>query len=75
MTKDNNEQLKKEIESKIKNKSRIRQNYEIIKLLFKYIMENKKWWLIPFLIVLAFFGIFISFVGNSSVMPILYVLF
>ena len=75
MTKDNNEQLKKEIESKIKNKSRIRQNYEIIKLLFKYIMENEKWWLIPFLIVLAFFGIFISFVGNSSVMPILYVLF
>lgn len=75
MTKDNSEQLKKEIENKIKNKSRIRQNYEIIKLLFKYIMENKKWWLIPFLIVLAFFGIFISFVGNSSVMPILYVLF
>ena len=75
MSKDNSEQIKREIESKTKNKSRIRQNYEIIKLLFKYIKENKKWWLIPFLIVLAFFGIFISFVGNSSVMPILYVLF
>lgn len=75
MSQANNEEIKKEIESKIKNKSRIRQNYEIIKLLFKYIMENKKWWLIPFLLVLAFFGLFISFVGNSSVMPILYALF
>ncbi len=75
MAQTNNEEIKKEIESKVKNKSRIRQNYEIIKLLFKYIMENKKWWLIPFLLVLAFFGLFISFVGNSSVMPILYALF
>ena len=75
MSQDNNEKLKKEIENKIRNKSRLRQNYEIIKLLSKYIMENKKWWLIPFLLVLAFFGLFISFVGNSSVMPILYALF
>ena len=75
MSQSNNEEIKKEIESKVKNKSRIRQNYEIIKLLFKYIMENKKWWLIPFLLVLAFFGLFISFVGNSSVMPILYAIF
>jgi hypothetical protein len=70
MAQDNNK-LKNDIESK----SKTRQNYETIKLLFEYVMENKKWWLIPFLIVLAFFGIFISFVGNSSVMPILYVLF
>lgn len=75
MSKDNSEQIKKKIEKEVKNKSEINQNNKIIKLLFEYIMENKKWWLIPFLIVLAFFGIFISFVGNSSVMPILYVLF
>ncbi len=70
MAQDNNK-LKNDIESK----SKTRQNYETIKLLFKYVMENKKWWLIPFLITLAFFGIFISVVGNNSVMPILYVLF
>ncbi len=70
MAQDNNK-LKNDIESK----SKTRQNYETIKLLFKYVMENKKWWLIPFLIILVFFGIFISVVGNSSVMPILYVLF
>ncbi len=67
--------LQDEIVKKIENKSRLGQNYEIIKLLFKYIKENKKWWLIPFLIVLAFFGIFVSFVGNSSVMPLIYALF
>jgi hypothetical protein len=64
-----------EIIKKIENKPRLRQNYEIIKLLFKYIKENKKWWLLPFLIVLIFFGIFISFAGNSSVMPLIYALF
>ena len=72
---ENNENLQKELETKIKGKSRLRQNYEIIKLLFNYVKENKKWWLIPFILVLAFFGIFISFVGSSSVMLILYALF
>ena len=72
---ENNENLQKELETKIKGKSRLRQNYEIIKLLFNYVKENKKWWLVPFILVLAFFGIFISFVGSSSVMPILYALF
>ena len=72
---ENNENLQKELETKIKGKSRLRQNYENIKLLFNYVKENKKWWLIPFILVLAFFGIFISFVGSSSVMPILYALF
>lgn len=70
-----NKTLQNELETKIKGKSRLKQNYEIIKLLFKYVKENKKWWLIPFILVLAFFGIFISFVGSSSVMPILYALF
>ena len=72
---ENDKNFQKELETKIKGKSRLRQNYEIIKLLFNYVKENKKWWLIPFILVLAFFGIFISFVGSSSVMPILYALF
>ena len=67
--------FKQEIENRTKNKGRLRQNYEVIKLLFKFIMENKKWWLIPFVLILALFGLFVSFVGNSSVMPLLYALF
>ena len=72
---ENKKNLKQEIEDRIKNKGRLRQNYEVIKLLFKFIMENKKWWLIPFVLILALFGLFVSFVGNSSVMPLLYALF
>lgn len=71
----NKEQSQIQFEENINNKSRIKQNYEVIKLLFKYMKANKKWWLLPFLFVLAFFGIFISFVGNSSVMPLIYALF
>lgn len=63
------------MKNKIKGKSKLIQNYEILKLLFEYVRKNKKWWLIPFFAALIFFGIFISFIGNSSVMPILYALF
>lgn len=72
---ENKKDLRQEIENRTKNKGRLRQNYEVIKLLFKFIMENKKWWLIPFVLILALFGLFVSFVGNSSVMPLLYALF
>lgn len=72
---ENKKDLRQEIENRTRNKGRLRQNYEVIKLLFKFIMENKKWWLIPFVLILAFFGLFISFVSNSSVMPLLYALF
>ena len=72
---ENKTDLKQEIENRTKNKGRLRQNYEVIKVLFKFIMENKKWWLIPFVLILALFGLFVSFVGNSSVMPLLYALF
>lgn len=72
---ENKKDLRQEIEDRTKNKGRLRQNYEVIKLLFKFIMENKKWWLIPFVLILALFGLFVSFVGNSSVMPLLYALF
>jgi len=72
---ENKKDLRQEIENRTRNKGRLRQNYEVIKLLFKFIMENKKWWLIPFVLILALFGLFVSFVGNSSVMPLLYALF
>ena len=72
---ENKKDLRQEIENRTKNKGRLRQNYEVIKLLFKFIVENKKWWLIPFVLILALFGLFVSFVGNSSVMPLLYALF
>jgi len=69
---ENKKDLRQEIENRTKNKGRLRQNYEVIKLLFKFIMENKKWCLIPFVLILILFVLFVLFVGNGSVMPLLY---
>ncbi len=56
----------------MKKKNKISENS---RLLFDYMIENKKWWLIPFLAVVIFFALFIVFGGNSSVMPLIYALF
>ena len=56
-------------------KHRIRNDFEIIKLIFIMIKENKKWWLLPLLFVLGFLGLFASLIGGSSVLPVLYTLF
>jgi hypothetical protein len=64
-----------EIIKKIENKPRLRQNYEIIKLLFKYIKENKKLCFVSFFVVWILFGIFVYFAVNNSVMPLIYALF
>ncbi len=58
--------------NKMKKKNKISENS---RLLFDYMIENKKWWLIPFLAVVIFFALFIVFGGNSSVMPLIYALF
>ena len=47
----------------------------VFKTLFKYINEHKKWWLVPFFLVLFIFGLFVFFIGNSSVMPLIYAIF
>ncbi|MDD5560805.1 MAG: DUF5989 family protein [Candidatus Omnitrophica bacterium] len=50
-------------------------NREILVSLFILIKENKKWWLLPFLFVLAILGIFVCFTGNQSILPAIYALF
>lgn len=56
-------------------KGRIRTNFTVVYQLFILIIKNKKWWLLPLLMVIAFLGLFISLAGNSSVLPIIYALF
>ncbi|MCD4781350.1 MAG: DUF5989 family protein [Candidatus Omnitrophica bacterium] len=48
---------------------------ELLMELYILIKENKKWWLLPFLFVLAFLGLFISLTGNQSILPAIYALF
>ena len=42
--------------------------------MFDFLKHNKKWWLIPILLMMASFGILIALAG-SSVAPFIYTLF
>ena len=56
-------------------KSRIKSNLELLKELLLLIMINKKWWLLPLLLILAFLSLFVSLTGNQSILPAIYALF
>ena len=47
----------------------------MIKELFEYLMKNKKWWLIPPIIVFVIFGLLVAFSTTSPVSPFIYMLF
>lgn len=59
----------------MKKNNRLVTNFKILYELFIMIIKKKKYWLLPLLLVLGFLGLFISFAGNSSVLPIIYALF
>ncbi len=42
--------------------------------LFDFLKHNKKWWLLPILIVLGLFGV-LALLAGSSVAPFIYTLF
>jgi hypothetical protein len=46
----------------------------LISELIEFLRDNKKWWLIPILAVLAVFGL-VAFLASSSVGPFIYALF
>jgi len=56
-------------------KPRLQSNLELLKKLFILIIINKKLWLLPLLVILAFLSIFISLSGMHSVLPAIYALF
>ena len=43
--------------------------------LFRFLWENKLWWIIPFVVVLVAFGILVVFAQASPVSPFIYALF
>lgn len=69
---DNSKYSKRKSKNKI---SRIKSNFELLMVLFILIKNNKKWWLLPLLIVLAFLSLFVTLSGNQSVLPAIYALF
>jgi len=48
---------------------------EFIKEFLEFLKERKKYWLLPIIIVLAFFGILIVLSQGSAVAPFIYTIF
>ncbi len=48
----------------------------LIKDIWEFLNERKKWWLLPMILVFLLFGILIVFsTGGSAVAPFIYTLF
>lgn len=50
-------------------------NRDLLLFLLILIKENKKWWLLPWILVLAILGLFVGLTGNQSILPAIYALF
>lgn len=49
--------------------------WEMMIDLWEFLMERKKWWLIPMIVVFLIFGILIVFAASSPVAPFIYTVF
>ena len=56
-------------------KQRFKENTSMLVEIFVLIKKNKKWWLIPIYLVLAFLSLFITLFGGGGVLPAIYALF
>ncbi len=48
---------------------------EVLKDLFQFLMERKKFWLIPIIIVLLFLSIILVFAEGSAISSFIYTIF
>ncbi len=48
---------------------------KIIAEYLQFLRENKKWWLIPIVVVLVLFGLLIVITKGSALAPFIYTLF
>ena len=54
---------------------RFQSNREFISFLFARMRQKKKWWLLPFLVVVAILAYAFNLPGKESVLPALYFIF
>ncbi|MEO1052121.1 MAG: DUF5989 family protein [Bacteroidota bacterium] len=47
----------------------------MLKDLFKFVMQRKKFWLVPMILVLLLLGVLIVVGGSSAIAPFIYTLF
>ncbi|MFB6356366.1 MAG: DUF5989 family protein [bacterium] len=48
---------------------------ELLKDLWGFLNERKKWWLLPMILVLLLFGVLIVLTANTAVAPFVYTVF
>jgi len=49
--------------------------FKILKEIFEFLLEKKKYWLIPIIIILLLIGILIVLTEGSAIAPFIYTLF
>lgn len=49
--------------------------FSIVKRLFRFLWENKLWWLMPMILVLVIFFLILIFAQSSPLGPFIYTLF
>jgi hypothetical protein len=49
--------------------------FNLLKEFWLYLMQNKKWWITPIVIMLLLLGALIFFTQGSAVAPFIYTLF
>ncbi len=48
---------------------------EFLKDIFQFLMERKKWWLLPIILALLILGLLLAFAESSAVAPFVYPMF
>ena len=59
----------------MKKTERFKSDWQLIVSLFLLIKKNRKWLLLPPLIILAFLSLFVTLSANQSILPAIYALF
>lgn len=48
---------------------------EILRDLWGFLSERKKWWLLPIILILLFIGALIMFTSGAAIAPFIYTIF
>ena len=48
---------------------------ELLKDIFQFLMERKKWWLLPIILALLILGLLLAFAESSAIAPFVYPMF
>jgi uncharacterized membrane protein YqhA len=52
-----------------------RERFGIVGELFEFFLTQKRWWMVPVIMVLLLMGVFMLFAQGSAIAPFLYTLF